>query len=65
MANMDPEEKNRGLYCGKYPLMVVSTKTIRNYVTLWRIWIQKIKIGVYTVENTLRWLFTNSTENYA
>jgi hypothetical protein len=24
MANLKPGGKNRGLYCGKYPLMVVS-----------------------------------------
>ncbi len=24
IANLDPGGKNRGLYCGKYPLMVVS-----------------------------------------
>jgi hypothetical protein len=43
------------------------TKKNRNYVTLWRIQIQEVKIGVYIVENTLRWLFCQfqSTVNYA
>jgi hypothetical protein len=30
------------------------TKKNRNCVTLWRIWIQEVKIGVYVVENTLQ-----------
>jgi hypothetical protein len=29
------------------------TKKISNYVTLWRIRNQEVKIGVYAVENTL------------
>ena len=43
------------------------TKKNRNYVTFWRIRNQEVKIGVYIVENTLRWLFCQfqSTVNYA
>jgi hypothetical protein len=43
------------------------TKKNRNYVTLWQIWIQEVKIGVYIVENTLLRLNRqfHSTENYA
>jgi hypothetical protein len=32
-------------------------KKNRNYVTLWRIRNQEVKIGVYMAENTLYWLF--------
>jgi hypothetical protein len=33
--------------------LLCETKRNRNYVTLWRIRNQEVKIGVYMVENTL------------
>jgi hypothetical protein len=56
--------KNMGNYVKK---LLRETKKNRNYVTLWRIWIHEVKIGVYIVENTLLRLYRqfHSTENYA
>jgi hypothetical protein len=37
-----------------YPTKLLrETKKDRNYVTLWKIRIQEVQIGVYIVENTL------------
>ncbi len=49
--------------------IITRNKNDRNYVTLWQIRNQEVKIGVYIVENTLCWLFwqfysTEITRNY-